>query len=114
MFPTSSPLRVAPSRQGQAGVDFLIKQIAARVLSMADGTGITRYSYNPIDGAHSLGAGALASVDDPLPNDTITYGFDELGRPVRRAINGVDSAVTFDAGARLGLMGWDIGDHAAD
>jgi YD repeat-containing protein len=31
---------------------------------------------------------------------TITYAYDELGRPVHRAINGVDSAMTFDAAGR--------------
>jgi RHS repeat-associated protein len=43
----------------------------------------------------------LASVDGPLPNDTITFSYDELGRPIHRAINGVDSAMTFDAAGRL-------------
>ncbi|MBI3851714.1 MAG: hypothetical protein HY298_15780 [Verrucomicrobia bacterium] len=72
-----------------------------RVVSMTDGTGTTRYSYNPITGTPTLGAGALASVDGPLLNDTVTYSYDELGRPVHRAINGVDSAMIFDAAWRL-------------
>src|SRR5207237_5227739 len=32
-----------------------------RVVSRTDGTGTTRYSYNPIAGTPTLGAGALAS-----------------------------------------------------
>lgn len=42
-----------------------------RVASMTDGTGSTLYSYNPITGTPALGAGQLAGVDGPLPNDTI-------------------------------------------
>jgi RHS repeat-associated protein len=72
-----------------------------RIVSMTDGTGTTRYSYNPVTATPTLGAGALASVDGPLPNDTITYGYDELGRTIHRAVNGVDSALTFDAAGRL-------------
>ena len=83
------------------GVSFQYDPDYGRVVSMTDGTGTTRHSYNPITGTPTLGAGALASVDGPLPNDTITYSYDELGRPVHRAINGVDSAMTFDAGGRL-------------
>ena len=49
---------------------------------MTDGTGTTLYSYNPITGTPTLGANQLASVDGPLPNDTITYAYDELGRRV--------------------------------
>lgn len=82
------------------GVSFQYDPDYKRVVSMTDGTGTTRYSYNSISGTPTLGAGALASVDGPLPNDTITYGYDELGRSVHRAINGVDLAVTFDAAGR--------------
>ena len=49
----------------------------------------------------TLGANQLASVDGPLPNDTITYGYDELGRRISTAINGVASAVSFDAAGRV-------------
>ncbi len=72
-----------------------------RVVSMTDGTGTTLYSYNPIAGTPTLGAGALATVDGPLPNDTIVYGYDELGRLVHRAINGVGSSMSYDESSRL-------------
>ena len=72
-----------------------------RVVSMSDGIGTTLYSYNPITGVPTLGAGAMASVDGPLPNDTITYGYDELGRRVSTAINGVAALMTFDAAGRV-------------
>ena len=56
---------------------------------MTDGTGTTLLRLNPITGSPALGAGQLASVAGPLPNDTITYQYDELGRRVSTAINGV-------------------------
>ena len=83
------------------GVTFTYDPNYQRVSSMGDGTGLTVYSYNPITGTPTLGAGALASVNGPLPNDTITYSYDELGRSVHRAINGVSSAITYDAAGRL-------------
>ena len=72
-----------------------------RVTSMTDGVGTTHYAYAPITAAPALGAGQLASVDGPLPNDTITYGYDELGRRISTAINGVASAMTYDAAGRV-------------
>jgi len=83
------------------GVRFTYDPNYERVVTMTDGTGVTRYSYNPITAAPTLGAGSLASVDGPLPNDTITYGYDEVGRPVYRAINGVGAVIGFDAAQRL-------------
>ena len=72
-----------------------------RLSSMTDGTGTTHYGYIPITPIPTLGAGQPASVDGPLPNDTITYGYAELGRRVSTAINGVASTVTFDAAGRI-------------
>ncbi len=72
-----------------------------RRLSMTDGTGSTLNGFNPITASPALGAGQLASVDGPLPNDTITYAYDELGRRVSTAINGVASTMTYDAAGRV-------------
>lgn len=72
-----------------------------RVSSMTDGTGLTLYSYAPITATPTLGAGNLASVNGPLANDTIAYGYDELGRRISTAINGVASQMTFDAAGRV-------------
>jgi RHS repeat-associated protein len=83
------------------GLSFTYDPDYQRVVSMTDGIGTTRYSYNLITGTPTSGAGALASEDGPLPNDTITYGYDELGQAVHRAINGMDSAVAVDAAGRL-------------
>jgi len=72
-----------------------------RVISMTDGTGTTLYSYYPITGAPSPGGGQLATVDGPLPNDTITYSYDELGRRITAAINGVAATIAYDALSRV-------------
>jgi RHS repeat-associated protein len=72
-----------------------------RVISVTDGTGPSTYSYVPITVVPTLGAGRLASVTGPLPTETITYAYDELGRRIHRAINGVDLALSYDAAGRV-------------
>lgn len=66
-----------------------------RVKTMVDGTGTTTYNYNPIASPPVLGAGQLASIDGPLSNDTITFGYDQLGRVTNRSINGANNVVTW-------------------
>jgi len=68
-----------------------------RPLTMRDGIGITSYAYNPITPTPTLGAGRLASVSGPIPNSAVAYQYDELGRVVNRAVNGVPETTTFDA-----------------
>lgn len=75
----------------------------SRLSSMTDGTGTTRYGYIPINGALSLGAGQLASVDGPMPDDIITFAYDELGRRSSRAISGVAASDTYDAAGRVAV-----------
>jgi len=86
-----------------------------RILSRQDGIGITTYAYNPITPAPGLGAGRLGSVSGFLPDSTITYQYDALGRIVVRSINGVSETRTLDPLGRpvtinnaLGLfqVGW--------
>jgi RHS repeat-associated protein len=74
-----------------------------RVASMLDGIGTTIYAYNSITVPPALGAGRLASIDAPLANDTITFGYDELGRVTNRAINGTanSAAWSFDSLGRI-------------
>lgn len=71
-----------------------------RVSSMSDGNGTTFYTYHP---SGTLGAGYLASEDGPLPNDTISYAYDQLGRQVQRSVNGGSNVVTtvFDSLGRV-------------
>jgi YD repeat-containing protein len=72
-----------------------------RLSSMTDGTGTTHFGYIPITPTPSLGAGQLVSVDRPLPDDGISFSYDEVGRRIRRAINGVASSVVLDAANRV-------------
>jgi len=65
---------------------------------MGDGTGTTSYTYHP---AGQLGAGQVATVDGPLTHDVISYSYDELGRVVARAIDGVPLTLTYDALGRV-------------
>jgi len=69
-------------------VNYTYDPIYNRLLTMTDGTGPTSYGYNPVTGSLTTGAGRRASVNGPLDNDTITYGYDELGRGQTRSING--------------------------
>jgi RHS repeat-associated protein len=74
-----------------------------RVKTMVDGTGATIYEYHPITFPPALGAGQLMSIDGPLLNDTIAFGYDELGRVVGRSINGAANASSwaFDSLGRV-------------
>jgi RHS repeat-associated protein len=74
-----------------------------RVSSVIDGIGTTTYTYNPITVPPALGAGQLASIDAPLANDTITFGYDQLGRVTNRSINGIANTEswTFDSLGRV-------------
>jgi RHS repeat-associated protein len=83
------------------GVNYTYDPNYQRRLSMTDGTGTTLYSYNPVTTTPTLGANQLASIDGPLPNDTISYAYNELGRRVSTAINGVASIMAYDAAGRV-------------
>src|SRR6185312_4579503 len=72
-----------------------------RLRSMTDVTGTTHHDYFPIGAAPVLGAGQLARVDGPMPHDAITFGYDELGRRVSTAIDGIASSVIYDAAGRI-------------
>jgi YD repeat-containing protein len=68
------------------GVTWTYDPAYARITTMLDGTGTTAYTYHATG---QFGAGQLATVDGPLANDVISYTYDELGRVVARAIDGV-------------------------
>ena len=74
-----------------------------RVSTMTDGIGLTTYGYEPITVPPALGAGQLASIDGPLTNDTVSFGYDELGRTTSRSVNGAANSDTvgFDSLGRM-------------
>ena len=74
-----------------------------RPMKMTDGSGVTIYGYKPVLLSPALGANRLLSIDAPLSNDTITFGYDPLGRVINRSINGTANSETwgFDSLGRL-------------
>jgi RHS repeat-associated protein len=80
-----------------------------RVRQMTDGTGTTTYGFHPTSGTLSPGAGQLATVDGPYPNDTITHTYDELGRAASRTMNGATTTWVYDQQGRLSSIGDPIG-----
>ncbi|HEY5706535.1 MAG TPA: hypothetical protein VIS96_13265 [Terrimicrobiaceae bacterium] len=79
-----------------------------RINSMQDGIGQTQYAYVA---AGQTGGSQLASVDGPFTNDTITFGYDNLGRVSSRSVNGSANSMTstFDALGRLASMTTGLG-----
>ena len=82
-------------------VRYVYDRYFPRVVQRVDGEGTTTFDYYPITGAPTPGAGQLQSVHGPLPNDAVTYTYDELGRVINRAINGVAQSTSYDALGRV-------------
>ncbi|TGQ51032.1 peptidase C39 [Mesorhizobium sp. M1C.F.Ca.ET.193.01.1.1] len=80
-------------------VSFVYDTYFPRLASMTDGTGTTQYSYFP---PFAQGALQLQQESGPLPSATITYGYDELGRPTSRTVSGAGAETfAYDAIDRL-------------
>lgn len=93
-------------------VSFTYNAVFNRLATMQDGVGLTSYTYKPVvsfagstptttELTAALGANRLQSVDGPLPNDTVTFSYDELGRVSNRSIGGIAQTVSYDALGRL-------------
>jgi RHS repeat-associated protein len=74
-----------------------------RATGMTDAFGSTAYAYHPISSTPALGAGMLASIDGPWTDDTVSFGYDELGRVINQSVNGSanTSTVAYDTLGRL-------------
>jgi YD repeat-containing protein len=72
-----------------------------RLVRLHDGIGTTQYAYHPIG---TPGALQVATVTGQLPGSQVDYAYDELGRIVRRAINGTASVVTYDELGRVSRL----------
>ncbi|MFL6521260.1 MAG: RHS repeat-associated core domain-containing protein [Chthoniobacterales bacterium] len=79
-----------------------------RVTDMTDGLGTTHYTYYSV-AVGNLGAGKLHTTSGPLPDSTITRGYDELGRVTSQDINGTPSNVTYDSLGRAGASSTALG-----
>lgn len=53
-----------------------------RLTSKTENLGTTTFTYKPLDGS-TPGAGALAEVDGPRDDDTLSYSYDWQNRPVK-------------------------------
>jgi RHS repeat-associated protein len=82
------------------GVSYAYDAFYPRLATMTDGIGVTAYAYKA---PGQLGAGQIATIDGPLADDIIGYGYDEVGRVTTRTINGSANSVTFVLDA-LGRM----------
>jgi YD repeat-containing protein len=86
-----------------ASVNYAYDSIYPRITSMSDGIGATTYTFSPITSPTALGAGRLAAISGPLPNSTVAYTYDELGRVLTNTINGSANTSTniYDALGRV-------------
>jgi RHS repeat-associated protein len=100
--PQSTTYSVAAGTAPTANVGYTYDPAYNRVATMTDGTGTTTYASYTVTSPPTLGAGQLASVDGPLANDTVSYGYDELGYVATRGLPGFASSLTYDALGRLG------------
>jgi hypothetical protein len=88
-------------------VSFAYDPFFVRRASMTDGAGTTTYGYVPIG---APGALQLQQETKPLANGTITYAYDELGRPHSRAVAGSGpETFSYDQIGRLSEHGDDLG-----
>lgn len=67
------------SEPGTPDVTYSYDTHFPRLTSRVDGAGTTTFTYHPY-GAATHGAGQVARVNGPLPDDTLKYTYDELGR----------------------------------
>ncbi len=78
-----------------------------RLSSMTDGTGTSEYAYVP---PGALGALHMATEHGSLPNSTISYGYDELGRLVSHSTSGAGAETfQYDAIGRVVARSDDLG-----
>jgi RHS repeat-associated protein len=79
-------------------VSFVYDPFFPRMTSMNDGIGATSWTYAPIG---TNGALSVQTEDGPFPSDTITRGYDELGRLGSRDIGGSTETWQYDNASRV-------------
>lgn len=88
-------------------VGFTYDPYFPRLTSMTDGTGTTSHAYVPVGW---LGALRLQQEQSPLPNGTIAYAYDALGRVISRSMAGAGAeSFGYDALGRLVSHASDLG-----
>lgn len=89
--------------QPTPGMSFAYDPAYPRPVSMADGLGVTTYSYGAVTGS-SAGANLLKKIKSMWNGVEITFSHDALGRVTTRAINGVPQTVSRDAAGRVSSL----------
>ena len=84
-------------------MSFTYDAIYGKLKTMSDGSGLTTYDYHPNDGS-TLGAGRIKSIDSPMENDLIEFGYDAQGRLKTRRINGAANTTTIGSFDDLGRV----------
>jgi hypothetical protein len=79
-------------------VSFTYDQAYGRLTRVEDSAGTIEYSYQR---AGVLGALQLIAAAGPVSGARMEYQYDELGRVIRRAINGAATTMRYDTLGRL-------------
>jgi YD repeat-containing protein len=96
-------------------VDYEYDDDYRRVTEITSSLGEVSYSYYPyvndFFGDASNGRGRVESIDGIWNDDTITYTYDELGRVLKRSINGAanEEEYTYDASGRISTVDNNLG-----
>jgi RHS repeat-associated protein len=97
-------------------IGFSYDPVHRRLTGLTDGTGSTTITYRPVG---QSGALAVQSVDGPLTGDTVSYGYDALGRVNARLLNGAGWTIGYDLLGRpstvthaLGSFVWTYAGHS--
>jgi RHS repeat-associated protein len=83
-------------------VSYTYESAYPRKATRVDALGTTFFEYHPVN---VLGANRLATVNGPFDDDTLSYGYDELGREVTRALTGPSVTWQYDALERVTSVG---------
>jgi RHS repeat-associated protein len=83
------------------GVSYTYDRDYRRISTITDGIGTTLFYYIPITSPPALGAGQIAGTTGPLPNEALSYSYDELGRAFKTTVDGVATYVGFDEAGRV-------------
>ena len=74
-------------------ITFAYDPVHRRLTSRTDDAGTTSYTYRA---GGTDGAFAVATIDGPFASDTITYGYDALGRRTSLTLNGYTVTQAYD------------------
>jgi RHS repeat-associated protein len=93
---------VVPPQIAAPAVDLVWDTMYPRMTRVAtEGLNPIDITYVPISASPSLGAGRLQSVSGAFDESTVSYSYDEMGRPVTQGLPGVSVTWTYDLMGRV-------------